>query len=231
MNSNFWRRTAFFLIIAGCSAFVLLTLIAMLFYPGGTFTDPNSRGYSFFGNFFSELGMLRTHAGAPKPVSLVLFILAMFLASASLGLFFLALPRHFGCTPLARFFGGIGSILGMGSALCFIGVALFPADGNMTIHIQAVTWAFRLFPAAVLCYTIVMFHDKGFSYGWAWGLVAFLLLLVGYLILLETGPDIHSDLGRIIQAVGQKIIVYASILTAILQSWGVLKQPGGFAGG
>jgi len=52
----------------------------MVFYRGGTITDPASAGYSFFTNFFSDLGMTVGHAGQPKTVSMVLFMVALSIA-------------------------------------------------------------------------------------------------------------------------------------------------------
>jgi hypothetical protein len=225
MNHKFWRKDVFNLIIVGCAAFVVLTVIAMLVYPGGTFSDPAKQGYSFFENFFSELGFLRTHAGEPNTASLVLFVSAMFLAGSGMALFFLALPKFYRRTRTGRILGLLGSTFGILSALCFFGVAAFPADVNMAVHGDFVIWAFRLFPAAVLCYAIVFFREKGFSYAYAWALVVFLALLVGYLFLFELGPDFKSYSGMVIQAAGQKVIVYASILSVMVQAWGVRRNP------
>ena len=225
MKTKFWRKDVFNLIIAGCAAFVVLTVIAMFFYPGGTFTDPARRGYSFFENFFSELGFLRTPAGEPNTVSLVLFVTAMFLAGGGMALFFLALPKFYRRTRTGHILGMFGSIFGVLSAICFWGVAAFPADVNLAAHGDFVVWAFRLFPAAVLCYAIVYFLEKGVSYGYAWALVIFLVFLIGYIFLLELGPDFKSLPGTVIQATGQKVIVYASILSVMIQSWGLRRNP------
>lgn len=223
MRSDFWNKGVFKLVIFGCGVFVLLTLIAMVFYPGGTFSDPGTEGYSFFGNFFSELGMVRTHAGGYKTISLILFAAALILVGIGLILFFFAFAQRWRRTRLERMLGAAGSLLGVFSGLCFIGVALFPLDTSPEMHYQVVIWAFRLFPAAILCFTIILFHEQGVSSAWAWAMVIFLLLLVAYIILLESGPAIGTDAGRTIQAVGQKIIVYASIFSVSLQSWGVLR--------
>ena len=223
MRKQFWERSVYFVILAGCGVFILLTFIAMLFYPGGSYSDPATTGYSFFENFFSELGLARTHLGGPKIVSLVLFVSAMVLVGIGLILFFIAFPRRFRRTRTGRLLGMIGSAFGFLSALAFIAVAVFPADVNLPAHTTAVMWAFRLFPAAVMCYIIVVFTERGMCSPWGWALVAFLLLLVVYLLLLERGPGIGEYAGMVIQAVGQKIIVYASIFSVMLQSWGALR--------
>ena len=52
----FWQCDVFRIIIATGICFLILTGIAMLFYPGGTMTDPHVHGYAFFSNFLSDLG-------------------------------------------------------------------------------------------------------------------------------------------------------------------------------
>jgi hypothetical membrane protein len=49
--------------LAGCIQFVLLTIIAMLAYPGGMHPAIASTGYNFFENFFSDLGGTATPTG------------------------------------------------------------------------------------------------------------------------------------------------------------------------
>jgi hypothetical protein len=224
MKTNFWRKDVFTLVMIGCGLFVVLTVIAMFFYPGGTFTDASTHGYSFFENFFSELGMVRTHTGGPKTVSLVLFLVSMFLSGSGMMVFFAASPQFFRSTRLGRFLSLFGSALGILSGLCFLGVAAFPADVNMALHKQFVLSAFRLFPAAVLCYVTVMFREKDYPRGFAWELVIFLIFLVGYILLLEFGPGIKTYTGMVIQAAGQKVIVYASIISVMIQSWGAIRR-------
>jgi hypothetical protein len=224
MKISFWRRDVFLWVMIGCGLFVVLTVIAMFFYPGGTYTDFSTKGYSFFRNFFSELGLARTHNGDPKTISLVLFVAAMFLSGGGMIAFFAAFQQFFASARTNRILSRAGSVLGVLSGLCFLGVAIFPADVNMPGHTQSVMWAFRLFPAAVLVYTVVMFREKGYPRGYAWELFVFLAFLIGYLVLLEVGPDIKSQAGMMIQAVGQKIIVYASIISVMIQSWGAIRR-------
>ena len=91
-------------------------------------------------------------------------------------------------------------------------------------HYQFVIWAFRLFPVAVLFYAIALFKHKSYPRRYGWALVGFFVLLVGYILLLELGPSAkESYQGQVIQAVGQKIIVYASIGSITFQAWGARK--------
>ena len=55
-----WREWVYAAVMVGCIQFVVLTVIAMVFYPGGTHGDPTTKGYSFFRNFFSDLGFIHS---------------------------------------------------------------------------------------------------------------------------------------------------------------------------
>jgi hypothetical protein len=76
------------------------------------------------------------------------------------------------------------------------------------LHYQLVFWAFRTFLFAVAIYAVVIFRQRTYPrrYGWVF-------------ILLTYGPDAKTSEGFIIQATGQKIIVYVSILSIMTQSW------------
>jgi len=219
--SLFRSRRVFDLVLAGCGLFIILTMIAMFFYPGGTMVDDSTVGYSFSHNFFSELGFLNAH-GHPNPISAPLFIFALCLAGAGLGVFFLAFPRFFQSDRVARWLAASGSIVGILSAICFIGIAITPGDVNLDLHKDFVLWAFRLFPAAVLLYTVAMFRVE-YPRRYAWVFIIFFILLVAYILLLEFGPDIKTYHGMVIQAVGQKIIVYASITSIMIQAFGARR--------
>jgi hypothetical protein len=217
-SSAFWRKHIFTLVIIGSILFVLLTLVAMWFYPGGTYTDSTTIGYSFFNNFFSELGFVRSHAGQPKTLSAVLFTFAAMMAGGGLVLFFVAFPQFFVQTQSGGLLSIAGSVFGVLSGICFIGVAFSPADLYLQIHRNFVLWAFRTFPMAAFLYAIAIFRDQHYPNRFALVFLVFGALLIFYVLLLELGPGIHTSEGVTIQATGQKIIVYASILSIMVEA-------------
>ena len=220
----FWRQGVFRLVAIGCILFVLLTAVAMLFYPGGTATDPTTSGYSFFTNFFSELGLTRAHSGGPNTVSFTLFFVALTLAGVGLVLFSLAFRPFFTHSTAGKVLSAIGSLFGIVSGICFIGVAWAPADVQLALHGQFVLWAFQALPVAALLYAAVILLDKSYPKRFAVVFLAFALLLVLYLMLLTRGPSFDTAQAVMIQATGQKLIVYASIVTILIQSLGARKQ-------
>lgn len=195
----------------------------MLTYTGGAVNDPTAQGYSFTHDFLSNLGMLTALSGKPNWTSAVQFFIALAAAGACLVLFFILFRRFFQSTRFQKVFSFLGSILGVLAGISFIGIAFAPADVARPAHVQFVMWAFRLFPLAVLCYLPVMFVDKHYPKLFAWVFGVFCLMLIGYYLLLTNGPDFTSPQGLVIQAVGQKIIAYASIISIFIQSLGAYR--------
>jgi hypothetical protein len=213
-----WRDRAFQGVIGGCILFVILTFVAMLFYRGGTAAEPVR--YSFFRNFLSQLGITESPAGRANTVSAVLFFTAMTLAGGALGSFFIAFPYLFTRSISGRVLSWIGSVMGVSSAICFVGVAFTPANLFSEAHAVFVIWAFRFFPLAVIPYTLAIFLEKQYPNRYALVFLSFSILLVAYLLLITRGPTPSSEDGRIIQVTGQKIIAFAAVISIFWQARG-----------
>ena len=56
--------------------------------------------------------------------------------------------------------------------------------------------------------------------------VGFAALLVSHVLLLVVDPTYHSHEGIMVQAIGQKIIVYASVTSIFIQAYGAKKLAG-----
>jgi hypothetical membrane protein len=223
MLHSFWRQGIFSLTMCGCVLFVVLTVAAMLFYSGGTLIDPTTSGYSFLRNYFSDLGLTWSHARQPNTVSTALFITALTMAGGGLILFLFAFPRFFIRSRSGKVLSITGSTFGVIAGLCFIGVALTPANLHLGTHLTIMMWAFRTFTVAAICYTIAIFREPDYPNGFGFAFIACGVLLVLYVLLLVVGPAVDSPEGIVIQAVGQKIIVYASVISVLTQAYGARK--------
>ena len=232
MNSRSISRQQwpFLFTMFGCAQFVLLTFVAMFFYPGGTYVDPAARGYSFFHNFFSDLGRTRVLSGASNTVSAALFMIALTLAGLGLASFFLAMPRFFRRSPLPRWLSRLGSAAGLVSGLSFVGVAWAPVNLAGGLHRLLVQVAFLAFFIAVLFYIAAILRTGAYPNRYAWVFGLFVLLLAAYLVLLFFGPSIELRRDMIIQATGQKIIVYAAIIAASILANGARRMIAAGAG-
>ena len=219
-----WRRDFFLVAAIGCGLFVLLTGAAMLLYPGGSHMNRAQVGYSFTYNFLSDLGLRHTPNGQPNPVAGGLFFVALALAGLTLALFFIRFRRFYRRTLRQRVLSLIGTLLGVGAGISFIGVAFTPADIYREAHVQFVMWAFSLFPLAVLCYTLVMAEGRALQRGYTCVFLAFFGLLAGYYLLITQGPEFGTANGYVIQTLGQKIIVYASITAVCIVALGAWQK-------
>jgi hypothetical protein len=214
MNQSFWGNAAYRLVIAGILAFLVLTTVAMFIYPGGSGIDKTSAGYQFFFNFFSDLGRTVAHNGQANTVSSLLFTLAMACAGGGLIVFFIAFTRFFMHTRVERGVSWIATGFGVAAGACFVGVGLAPANVNRAAHGFFVLAAFGTFLVATALYAILILRAPAYPNRYAWPFLAFALMLAIYMWVLVRGPrDTH------IQVTAQKIIVYASVGSVLLQAF------------
>lgn len=213
MPSPISRRARLFDLVLGvCLAFVVLTALAMAFYPGGTQKNPALTGYSFAFNFFSDLGRARALGGGENGFSAALFRLALTSAGLALALFFATFATLFWTNLFARCLACLGAILGIIAGACFVGVALVTADRNSPLHGFFVVTAFRAFFGATLPFALAILIQKSYPKLGAWIFLAFAGLLAAYIGLITIGPAPSEPGGLEIQVIGQKLIVYASIV-------------------
>lgn len=208
-----------------CGFFFVLTIVAMLLYPGGSVSAPESQRYSFFLNFFSDLG--QTHVGygskgtANLP-SMFLFGFALTTTAAGLVIFFVAFSQLFERSPGAVWLSRIAAVCGTVTAVCFVGVAFTPWNLFLQAHNGFVDWAFRAFLAAVILLMIAIGLERRFPRHFMLIFGGFAVLLAAYVLLLTFGPSTATPQGSAVQATGQKVIAYASILTVFIQSLNAL---------
>jgi hypothetical membrane protein len=195
-----------------------MTAVAMFLYPGGTYLDPTTHGYSFFANFFSDLGATRTPSGALNTFSMILFTSALTIVGLGLAVFFVALTQFFRNARPSAMLPRTAALLGVVAGLCFIGVAFTPWNLYLAAHNHFVMWAFRTFLGAVLIYGIAILRERALPSYFAFTFLAFAILLAGYVVLLTFGPSPKLAEGLGIQVAGQKIIVYASVFTVLIQA-------------
>jgi hypothetical membrane protein len=60
MESTKWQKMFFQFGVFGTLQFLVLTVLAMLVYPGGTIHHPEFEQYNFLYNYFSDLGRTYT---------------------------------------------------------------------------------------------------------------------------------------------------------------------------
>jgi hypothetical protein len=210
--------------LVGCIQFVVLTIIAMLAYPGGMHPAIPSTGYNFFENFFSDLGGTATPTGLQNPASSVLFFIALFAIGALTVPFLLVLPSIFKNDKVPSILAWFGSIIGIISAIAFVGVAFTPWNVFLLEHILFVQVAFiGLIPLAFFyLVAVALAKHVVLPRKYIAILIEFLAASICYIALLFTGPGLDTPAGLIINATGQKLIVYNSIIVIASLAYGTL---------
>lgn len=204
--------------------FILLQIIAMLVYPGGTIHNEHSIGYSFLSNFFSDLGTYTSYNGSPNYLSMSLFIIGLTLVGITFSFFYLALPQLFIDNKVNYRFAILGSIFAWGGSIGLIGTGFTPADQVLDLHIFFANSIFECFMITALSYTIVIYRAKILEKKYAIGYGLFFILIALYVGVLEWGPAARSSQSALFfQVVTQKMIVLVFCLSIVVQTIGLSK--------
>jgi hypothetical protein len=182
-------------------------------YPGGTYRNKATSGYSFFSNFLSDLGTTVSWGGERNLAAAVIFILAEIVLVAALIALFAALLKLLSEGP-GRRWAQAGVAAGLLAASGILMAALVPADRFLTLHIQGALLAFRGLVPAAACFAVATARDRRFTRSALAGWILLTMFLAAYIGVLEWGPRTRSDEGLAFQATAQKIIV--SVLLGVL---------------
>ncbi len=215
-----WRLYAFQLMMVGSCLYVVLTTVAMITYTGGTYTDPSTRGYSFFNNFFSDLARTVALSGEPNAISWVLATTAFLLSGSGLILGYLAWPALFRENPAIYRVSIFGTVFGIISGIGFIGVAFTPWDLFLEAHQLFVIIGFVASAIAITLYAWVLQKQSDYPKRYFYSFVLLVALSLLYLIVLFYGPSVINVDGLVIQVTAQKIIIYSMGLTFFFQGYG-----------
>ena len=203
-----------------CIYFVISFILAMIIYAGGTINDPESMGYSFTRNFFSDLGKFTTE----NKISAMMFNLSLIVCGWSFAAYFFYFTKLFNQNTIIHILAKVGSFAGIIGALCFIGVGLTPHNLFLDYHIVFVNWAFRSFLLAGISLSVVLYKGNRFENRFAMGYFIFAILTFLYVLVLEFAPDPKiSDFALIFNVIAQKIIIFAFIFSILYQSFGNSK--------
>ena len=219
------NEKAFRIIIIACLQFLVLTILAMLFYEGGTRLDSTVSGYSFFQNFFSDLGRIEAFSGRLNLISVFLFVCALISLSIGSFLYFSNIPsdvirneRYLEIFNYTLTAGKIASIM-------FIGVALAPSDILPLVHDFFVVSGFSL--VALVSLSLGILNYKELNLPKTYSLILFILFieLMLYGSLFFFIPTITTTFHLIVRVTVQKMIVYSLIVSFMVQTY-IIQRSG-----
>jgi len=222
MKINNWRQKVYILAIINCIQFLLLTNVAMFFYPGGTFSDPNTVGYSFFRNLFSDLGRYTAHSGESNLISFLIYNISLFLMGVLFIPYFVAFPRFFIEKGMGKGYSIAGSSLGIVVSVSMLGASLTPADLFYIIHVSFGVIKFMTLLPLVIFYTIAILQNKSFNNLYAIVFIIFGVIQFIFLLIMSFGASEHEV--SIIFAAGQNIAVNAMAICFLIQAYGAWKM-------
>ena len=125
---------------------VVFLIIAMFFYPGGTFFDQHASSYRFFENFLSHLGQEVTYLGVENTFSKILFKSSIYIIGSSFIVYFFALPYCFKKHLKSYKLSIASTLIVLISAIAFIGIGYFSIDPSTKFyHLLCVKLSFYLF--------------------------------------------------------------------------------------
>lgn len=222
--SKSWRHIFIYIGFIGAIQFLILTALAMWIYPGGTIHEPQLESYSFFTNYFSDLGRTYTFDRTSNFACHTIFKATLSITGGSLILFFIAIPAAFE-SEAAKVFISIASLFGVAAGLCYIGIGWVPWDTDYWNHTGYVRTGFLAFLGMTFFYSIAILFDNDYPNRYAYAFLIFGAVLGIQIVIMLFGPRAYrNEEALLLQAVAQKIVVYSEIFIMIYQANGALKR-------
>jgi hypothetical protein len=137
------------LIVAGHVLFLILTAIAMYFYPGGNIFDWQLQGYSFSKNYFSDLGRTVSLSGVDNHQSLIFFTIALGIVGLSQLIFYV---REYFLLNNSKVLKAIALVFGLTSIIGLFFVGYYPSNIDYKSHIIAAHLWLLSFLAYIVIY-------------------------------------------------------------------------------
>ncbi len=218
-----WRRFILYLGFLGALQFLLFTSLAMWLYPGGTIHQPDLESYSFLNNYFSDLGRTRTFDRQSNLLCHYIFKGTLTITGLTLALYFLVIPTLFS-NGVSRGLASMAALLGIAAGCCYIGIGWIPWNESYWRHTFYVRWGFIAFLAMSFFYILAILADKHYPNRYAKAFLIFASVLAVQIVIMLFGPRAYRNSEALfLQAVAQKVVVYAEILVMIYQARGAIR--------
>ena len=196
---------------------VALIGTSIMLYPGGTFVDESTHGYSFTHNFLSDLGSSVAFNYQRNMVGAALVGLAMLLGVFALGACIIASVRVLSAIPRARTFARLAAAAAVLVCVGYLGVAVAPQDRWMGLHRASSMTAVHAFPVLTILLATATMQDNRFRRRATVGWVVLSLVLAGFLVVGHFGPGVETERGLMVQVLAQKVMASTAIIVLWLE--------------
>jgi len=183
MNEKNWREWVFIIAMCGHIIITILILIAILFYAGGTSTNPGASGYSLWANSIGDLGRTKAYSGESNTVSFIIYSISQIM----LGIIFIPaailLPYFFKeDTKFDKWLSYIGSFCLSIAGILLIIITFRPSDIYENMDLFGIWFLIALI--YLISYSIIGLRSKSFpkKYGCLWLIMIVLNFIQGFLM-------------------------------------------------
>ncbi|MHA1783940.1 MAG: hypothetical protein ACTSVY_03215 [Candidatus Helarchaeota archaeon] len=208
IETDNWQRKTSFLTLLGAFQFIILTIIAMFFYPAG---------YSFWTDHFSTLGLIYTRS-IPKIlniISFILFIIAMVLAGILFIPFWLSIPSRFKDKAWINSLSWICLTIGVASSTFIVLIPIFPADFFPIQHVFTAVGFFLTFTIAVFLHSILILTNG--KHAILFSLIGFTTAAFGATYVFGLCTGMYGGIFGALDATIQKFAIYSFMIWIIFQ--------------
>ncbi len=193
--------------------YIFITLLMMFFYHAGNRYSPALAHYVFDQNYLSDLGRSVSFSGVDNP-SFIFYSITLCLVGIGIFIFFYQLFKTM--KSKLRY---LVLLLALVSTLAYIGIAFFPVNLNLKVHVIYAQLAFFGFFITSLLTHILLNKDKykrANVFFWILNSMMFF-----YLFLIFFGPKSTLGMWALqLKTITQKIVVYSQIFLCL----GILKD-------
>ena len=205
--------------------FILLQIVGMIVYPGGTLHDVSTEGYSFTNNFFSDMGTYAARNGDPNYLSMIIFAFSLTIVGITFSFYYLVLPNVLGEDRINYILAIIGTVFAIGGSICMIGTGLTPSDIVHGPHVFFANNIFHCFLITAFVYTIVIFRSEILKKRYSIGYGLFFISIFAYVGILQYGPAATAGESELVfQVVSQKMIVGVFCFSVLHQTFGFAQS-------
>ena len=172
-------KAGFVIAFFGAAQFILLCVVAMVLYPGGTMIDRDAVGYDLSDNYLSDLGREVSLSGQDNRSGSRIYNGSLILLGVCSLPFFFFMPTHahdrVGWLALA-------GVIGTAAAVALIVMGSAPCDLSPATHFVALfVWIVAIFLSASLHAICMLTSKEGISMALSLVSVAVAMLAVAYI--------------------------------------------------
>ncbi|NHJ85904.1 MAG: hypothetical protein FK734_10610 [Asgard group archaeon] len=206
-------------IIAATLAFsvIIIFSLAIYYYPGGTYSDPDYVGFNFQETTISDLGRIIARNGEDNTISRALFMTGILSMSAFCGILPIFLVIIFTNRKSTKILSIIGAIFGIAQAGMYVALAFTPVDIDYKLHNKFIFSASAFLVATTIVYLIVFFMVKQYP---KLGTYSCLVLFVGefvFMVAVIVGSILQGPIREHIRRAGNTTFIFLSVLIYGLQ--------------